>query len=345
MAARKSCTHLTWGEAKSRSGQASSSSSSSVGQKKNKENLRKQDHGAVLAAKIISKQGGNVASAENKKIQKQYRKIEEKSAAIAASRLEEREQKRLAALQEVKPYDRIKEKVSEMLQELKDSEEKDATALAKIATDLDLNKEEIQTKIVECKQMQVDEIMAFEAMMILGEDFVISKASKIDELREKLEQYEASGGDDATIFSIVNHPPICYTIRLEVDDYRDAKESGTEDMELNAILLLQVTLPPLYLNNSIDDDCQDGATRSHQVPDWKFKYVMVSDKNVYCSADKSLESMAWLDEKGILAEMNTYANDELLPYPCIYEVAVTWLSEHVFDFLHLQSHLLQTTTK
>ena len=69
MAARKSCTHLTWGEAKSRSGQAVS------GQKKNKEVLRKQDHGAVLAAKIIKKQGGDSKSAENKKLAKQFKNV------------------------------------------------------------------------------------------------------------------------------------------------------------------------------------------------------------------------------------------------------------------------------
>ena len=320
MAARKSCTHLTWGEAKSRSGQGTS------GQKKNKEVLRKQDHGAVLAAKIISKQGGNAASAENKKLAKQYRKIEEKSAAIAAQRLEEREEKRLAALQEVKPYDRVKERVSEMLQELRDKED-DAIPKADTTNDIDLNDEEVQAKIAECKQMQLDEIMALEAM-IPEEDCVISNASNIDELREKLEQFE-SDGDEATRSSIAKHPPISYIIKLEVDDYRD--DTDDPEMDLNVILLLRVTLPPLYLNS-------EGS----QTPSWDFEYVMVSDKNVFCSADKSLETLAWLDEKGVKDGMNKQAEEDLLPYPCVYEVAVTWLSENIFGYLNMQSHLLAT---
>lgn len=326
MAARKSCTKLTWGEAKSRTGQVT------TGQKKNKEHLRKQDHGALLSAKIIAKQGGNVASSENKKLAKQYRKIEAKSAAIAADRLEEREQKRLAALQEVRPYDRVKEHVSTLLQELKDNgnDGPPPTMADNNEADIDWNDEEIQAKVAECKQMQLDEIMALEAI-IPEEDFVLFSASDIEALREKLEQFEADPDDAAVRSSIVKHPPISYTIKLEVDDYRDTTDDP--EMDLNAILLLRVTLPPLYLNS-------EGS----QTPIWDFdSYMMVTDKNAFCSADKSLESLAYLDEKGIKDSMNQEAAENLLPYPCVYEIAVTYLSENIFSYLTMQSYLLATT--
>lgn len=278
----------------------------------------------MLASKIIAKQGGNAASAENKKLAKQYRKIEAKSAAIAADRLEEREQKRLAALQEVRPYDRVKEHVSKILKELRDKEDDVPPPDA----DIDWNDEEVQAKVAECKQMQLDEIMALEAM-IPEEEFVLSSVSDIEGLREKLEQYESDPDDASVRSSIVKHPPISYIIKLEVDDYRDEKDDP--EIDLNVILLLRVTLPPLYLNS-------DGS----QAPNWDFNYVMVTDKNQYCSADKSLESLAWLDEQGIKDSMNKQAAEDLLPYPCVYEVAVTYLSETIFGYLTLQSHLLAT---
>lgn len=318
MAARKSCTHLTWGEAKARSGQLS-------GQKKNKEALRKQDHGAVLAAKIIKKQGGSYNENANKKLAKQYRKQEEKAAAIAAQRLEEREQKRLAALEEVRPYDRVKEQTLEKLKEISDQD-----SIAKVDTaEVDLGDEEIKAKIVECKQMQLDEILALEAM-IPEEDFALCSSSRTDELREKLERYEAAdGGDETARSSIVSHPPISFIIRLEVDDNTDL--TGDPDVNLNVNLLLQVTLPPLYLNS-------DGS----QKPYWNFQYVMVTDKNAFCSADKPLESLAWLDEKNVTKGMDEHAEEGLLPYPCVYELAVTWLSDHIFEFLTVQPHILAT---
>jgi hypothetical protein len=253
--------------------------------------------------------------------------LEEKNAAIAAQREEERETKRLASMQEVRPYDMAREKVAELLGQLRG---KTADNLPKINEDasVDPSLEETRDKIAECKQMQADEIMALEAM-IPEEDFVISNASKLPELKEKLEQME--------IDSIAKHPPISYFIKLDIDDYRDANPADGEkndSMDLNALLLLRVTLPSLYLNSS--------GEGTSPAPHWDFESVMVTDKKAYCSADKPLESLAWLNEDQIKQDMSKQAKEDLLPYPCVYEMAVTLLSENIFGYLNFYPHLLAT---
>jgi hypothetical protein len=320
MAARKSCTTLSWAEAKAKSGIAPS------GVKKNKEMLRKQNHGDVLAAKIIAKSGGGVKESEDRKLKKAFRKQEEKVAAIAAQRAEEREQKRLAAMQEVKPYDRAKERSAEILKELREKETDDPPMFNDDSIDFD--DEGTLAKIVECKQMQLDEILALEAM-VPEEDFVICNGSRITELREALDSCD----DDSTIRRrIAKHPPLSFYIRLEVDDcHIPAGDDLAAEIDWNVQILIRVTLPPLYLNS-------DGS----QQPMWSFEYVMVTDKNQYCSADKPLESMAWLDEIKLKQAMEKNAEEELLPYPCVYELAASWMSENVFQFLSIQSHLLVT---
>lgn len=315
MAARKSCTHLTWAEAKNKNG-----ISDGKGQRKNKEVLRKQDHGAVLAAKIIKKQGGDVASADNRKLQKAYRKQEEKLAAIAAKREEERELKRLASLQEVRPYDMARERLEEILQELRAT---DADVIPKLDNENPiLHDEETQEKIAECKRMQLDEVMALEAM-IPEYDFVVSRASKIAELEGKLEQMQYD--------SVASHTPLSYFIKLDIDNNQETSGDGYSDMNLNVLVLLRVTLPPLYLNSE----------GSSQVPQWSFEYVMVTDKDALCSADKPLESLAWLEEDKLKQAISKEAQENLLPYPCVFEMT-QWLVENIFEYLKMHSHVLAT---
>lgn len=378
MAARKSCTHLTWSEAKNKSGIGSSGQQ----KKKNKEASRKQNHGQVLAAKIITKHhqggGGGAAAASaadnNRKLAKAYRKQEEKAASLASKRAEEREQKRLESLQEVKLYDKAKEKLSEIMQELRDSRENDELPAVEITGADDDDEHEAlhyhQERIVECKQMQVDELMALEAMMIPDEeddnnnDFFVSNASKLPELKDKLEQYNNNSGgcdNDDNIssisasssslrLSIVNHPPISFYMKLEVDDYRGPttmEDHNNEDnyMKLNAMILLRVTFPPMYLNNSSSSSSSsDGVDYSHQSPIWDVEYVMVTDKLAMVSADKPLESLAYINKKELLLQaMNKHAQEDLLPYPCVYQVVCEWLSENIFEYLTMHPHVLLAT--
>ena len=189
-------------------------------------------------------------------------------------------------------------------------------------SDIDLEVQETLAKIAECKQMQLDEIMALEAM-VPEEDFALCNKAQVEEMREQLES-----DPDGNAAEIAKQPAISYYIKLSVDDPRDDQD---HEMDLNAQMIVRVTLPPLYLNS-------EGS----QTPVWEFEEVLVTDKNFMCSADKPLESVAWLDEAKIKAAMDQEAQDSLLPYPCVYELAVTWLTENVYDYLNIQSHLLAT---
>jgi len=185
--------------------------------------------------------------------------------------------------------------------------------------------------------------MALEAM-IPPHDFAMP-VGPLARLRQNLEALEADPDSDSLQSEIALQPPLSFVIKVEVNGTpKNSEEESSEetfDMELNCTLLLRVTLPPLYLCASNDETEEDTVTSG---PLWEFLYVMVTDPHLYCSADKPLESLAWLEEAALRDKMNQYAQEELLPYPCVYEVAMTWLSENLFSHLQLQPHLLATTT-
>ena len=327
MAARKSCTHLTWAEAKQKSGIGGGGDGKI--KKKNKEHLRKLDHGQVLAAKIIAKQGGGGA-VQDRKLQKAHRKLEEKAAALAAQREQERALKRLESLQEVQRFQQAQEKLQQLMDQLRENDTNDLPTSGSEWSAIDWDNinhddDETLTKLVECRQMQLDEVMALQAM-IPEEDFIISTASELSKLQEYLERLNE--GDVAAREFVAKHPPISFYIRLQIDDHR----ADQVDSNLNALLLVRVTLPPLYLN-------PDGDS---QIPIWEFPHVMVTDKDELCSADKPLESLAWLDTVRVQESLSRLAAEELLPYPAVYETTVTWLSEHVFDVFQWHPHLQAT---
>ena len=333
MAARKSCTHLTWAEAKAKTGQASVG-----GTKKNKQFLRKQDHGQVLAAKVIAKHHGGHDAVETKRLEKAYRKQEEKMAAKAAERQQLVQEKRRLATQQVRPYERAQERLAQILHELQEQgEDKESSATLDNAAQ-GIEEEhgvEALEQIAECRQMQVDEIMALQAMME-QDKFVLSKACQFTQLQEKLEQRAYDENDQELCLSIAQHPSLSFYMLLHVDDDNNVLAEATEtSMTLNATLILRVSLPPFYLRSS------ETATSS-PTPHFDFIQVMVTDKQALCSADKPLESLAWLDETAILDAMTLHAKQELLPYPCVYELAETWLSEHLFEYLKLQPGVLTT---
>jgi hypothetical protein len=322
MAARNSCTHITWGEAKSKDNPGGNG-------KKVKAPPKKLPHNQILAAKIMAKNG--FSAGDERKIQKAYRKQEGKVEAATAKHEEERELKRLASLQEVRPYEQAKQKLFELALELQQkSLPLPESTLTSTLADSEPNINDSVTieldeliKIAECKEMQINEILSLEAMM--PDDFFVSTASNMPELQEKLDQLSEAEPDDETLLrSIANHPPISFFLKLEIDEEMCSSDLSNGEMELVALILLRVTPPPLYPGSA--------------PPRWDFESVMVSDKLAMCSADKPLESLAFLDEKRLQQALLEQA-EEILPYPCVYEIGVTWLSEQVFEFLQLQAHV------
>jgi hypothetical protein len=312
MAARNSCTHITWSEAKNKDPNNNT--------KKTKGPPKKQPHNQILAAKIMAKNGFNAN--DDRKIKKAYRKQDEKSAAISAKNEEERELKRLASLQEVRPYEQAKQKLSELALELQQA------TLTSALTDSDPNDsvaielDELM-RIAECKETQINEIIALEAM--IPDDFYVSTASNMSELQHKLDELSQGDPDDETLLrSIAEHPPLSFFLRLEIDEIGTDISNG--EMELVTLILLRVTPPPLYPSSA--------------PPRWDFESVMITDKQAMCSADKPLESLAFLDEKRLQQALLEKAEEEILPYPCVYELGVTFLSEQIFEFLQIHPHVL-----
>jgi hypothetical protein len=318
MAARNSCTHITWSEAKSKVNPGGSNG------KKVKAPPKKQPHNQILAAKILAKNG--FSAGDERKIQKAYRKQEGKAVAASAKHEEERELKRLASLQEVRPYEQAKQKLFELALELQQQSlplpESTLTLTDSDPNDsLAIELDEL-IKIAECKEMQINEILSLEAMM--PDDFLVSTASNMSELQHKLDELSQTEPDDETLLqSIAKHPPLSFFLKLEIDDVSTDISNG--EMELVALILLRVTPAPLYPSSA--------------PPRWDFESVMVTDKLAMCSADKPLESLAFLEEKRLQQALLEKAEEEILPYPCVYELGVTWLSEQVFEFLQLQPHV------
>jgi len=153
MAARKSCTHLSWSEAKARSG---------LGIVKNKKVLRKQDHGQLLAQKVIAK---HRVESMDKKEAKAERKMVSKLEFKAQQREQERIQARQEAQKDVRPYDRAKEQCESVFRKAVEAVE------SKMHTKM----------LLDVYQMQVDELRALEAM-IPEPDLAISPS--LDEVEE-----------------------------------------------------------------------------------------------------------------------------------------------------------------
>jgi hypothetical protein len=96
-------------------------------------------------------------------------------------------------------------------------------------------------------------------------------------------------------------------------------------MNLTALLLLRVTLPALY---PFDED---------SVPVFDFEYFIATDRDAVCNPDKSIETLAHLEEYKLKDALKEEAK-QTLPDPCVYEVVTSWLIERLFDFVTLSVH-------
>eukprot|EP00545_Synedropsis_sp_CCMP1620_P001002 CAMPEP_0119014074 /NCGR_PEP_ID=MMETSP1176-20130426/9339_1 /TAXON_ID=265551 /ORGANISM="Synedropsis recta cf, Strain CCMP1620" /LENGTH=313 /DNA_ID=CAMNT_0006967211 /DNA_START=94 /DNA_END=1035 /DNA_ORIENTATION=+ len=305
MAARNSCTHITWAEAK---GKAGANNNSHGGKKKTA--VRQVNHGQALTAKIVVK---NSAPAEfNQAELRRARRQDEKTAALARKLANERELEKQHQ-DVVQPHDQAKERMSEVALELQ-AEAVKLSAGSDITSSVDLS--EMQ-QIVQCREMQLDEIMALEAIFVDTDEFLVAAESNADELRGKIEDWQADEENEALLTSVVQHPPLSYSLQLSIDG------SNEDQMDLVASLLLKVTLPPMYPESAL--------------PQFEVAYFVVTDRTAVCSADKPLESLVNLQEDKLLEALLEQAQ-QIVPDPCVYELAVMWLTDNLFDFCVLHTH-------
>lgn len=308
MAARKSCTHLTWGEAKAKSGLVNATA-------KKKPIPKNINHGDALTAKIISKNGASQQDLnQHRSLVRKAKREEERALQIAAKRDEERERER--AEQVVKPYEQAQCRLQELAMELSTTA---SLAPAPEQSDAHVVVEASEMKTcVECKQMQLDEIMALEAIFMDTDDFLIAETSNVEQLRGLVDDYQMVEEDDEVLLqSIVEHPPLSLYLSQTIGDMNNPDHLAS--------LLLNITYPPLYPLG--------GAT-----PQIEIMYFMVTDRNAVCSPDKPLESLAFLEESK-LQEAFIVQSAQILPDPIVYEVAVTWLQEILFEFVTMHTRV------
>lgn len=293
MAARKSCTHLTWAEAKAKVGDGKQGKS---GKKTITKNV---PHGKILADKIITKQQPSEKDKiADRQAARKARKDEERAKKIEERRREEKEQQRLEAV--VKPYEQSLERMTALSEKIQ--KEMQTEGVSETIYDLD-----VLRTIAECKQSQLDELMALEAMFT-DEEFRISEWCDLENLRKKIEEHDEA--DETSLRSIAQHPPVSFTFQTAVDN----DEAGRS---LVAHLLMKVQFPNLY-------------PLKDEKPSFVVSYFMVTDQTTVCNANKPLESLGCLDESNLIDAIDGEA-ENLLPYPCIYEIASTWLPENLFS--------------
>jgi hypothetical protein len=306
MAARNSCTHMTWSEAKSKDG------GNTGGGGAKKRVSKKVPHDVALTAKVIAKHGGS-SQTELANQRRKARREEEKLMAAEVKRTEQRERERLEH-QFIKPFQQAQDRLQALTEQAISEELRDTPKLPQPVT---MDTDQLAA-VCEWKEMQLNEIMALEAMLYDSDQFFVTAASRAEELRAAVEDYQNDLDNAVTRQAVVGHPPMALVLKHTIMH---------ESQDLAASFLLQVTY-------DLPSDWQgDDLTLVH--PSFRVKYCMVTDTSTIASVDKPLESLAFLEERELLKAMREEVT-LTLPDPCVYQVAVTWLEEHLFSFLTLR---------
>ncbi len=303
MAARKSCTKMTWAEAKNKSGEGGGSKNPHSAKLK----LSQQpNHGKLLAAKIIAKQGSADDRIKDRQAARMARKDQLRQEQLDAQRELEKEQKKLDSM--VKPHETAMQKRKEFEQEF---HEKLANNNNNTDTATDDSSGGDPDIVCESKQLQLDEILALEAIYSDQDVLRVSAASRMEELQEKLEAFQE---DDSNTTHVLEHPALSYTLARSIDH--------PEDDDVVAHLLLHVSYPSVYPLET--------------TPKLDLVYCVVTKRSLLVPNNKPLESLGFLNEQGLLVAMKDEAQESLLGMPSVYELADTWLTEHVFEFIELK---------
>ncbi len=303
MAARKSCTKMTWAEAKSKCGEGGSKNPNKATIKISQQ----PNHGKLLAAKIIAKQGPQEDERiKNRQAARMARKDQLRQEQLDRQRELEKEQRRLEEM--VRPCETALVKLKELQQKFHD----------KGASNIDCDNESADTSnddldpdmICESKQLQLDEVLALEAIYADQDVLQVAASSKLEELQEKLETLQEN--PDTGQAAVVQHPPISYTLVRSIDD--------PEDDDFVAHFLLHVSYPPNYPLETTP-------------PTLRILWHLVTQKSLVVPSNKPLESLAILDEEALFQAMSEEAQESLLGMPSVYELLDTWLTEHIFEYL------------
>lgn len=315
MAARKSCTHLTWSEAKSKDG-----SGPGVVKKKGEKPKKLNPTEKMIAKHSVPPD----EQKRNKAAMQAQERHQAKLAQLADQKNAER--KLRAQKANIRPVEQARERQQKRAQSVLASNKLPNVPTA-ITTTTDDDELEL---IVQCKEMQLSETAALEAIFVDSDDCRMCPQSQ----RDALEAACCCADDVTTTPStrqsvIARHPPLSYVLRMEIEDEERVLSA---DWELVAFLLLQVTIPPSYplleVSNSDDDAINMVLPRVDLI---SFECY---DKNLEMNPDKVMDSMALLRTDTFLQAMREQMKS-ILPDLVVYEACVTWSTEHLWEYCEL----------
>lgn len=296
---------MTWAEAKAKVGE----SSTSGGKKKKPTGLAgTKNHATHHAAKIIQKATaqGETDQIKDRQAARLARRDAQRQEQLEAQREAAKEQAKLDQI--VKPYDLAMERLSK----LANAEALNGPAVLKNHTANDVTLDLAQV-VCECRQIQLDEILALEAIYEGAETVSILAASRLEDQRTAVESWQMDEDNETLQQSILDFPPLSFTLKLLMEN-DDTSDTLSSEAELVSLVLLKVTFPPLY-------PLYDGQTPLFEVVE-----CTIVDKMAVCNRNKPLESLGYLRQDDFTAALTRQAQ-ELYGVPSVYELVSTWLPE------------------
>jgi hypothetical protein len=169
--------------------------------------------------------------------------------------------------------------------------------------------------LCESIQLQLDEVLALEAMYADTDVLRVSAGSRLDRLRGKVETWLEDEDSIQCQDAILSHPTLSYTLKRSIDH--------PDNDDLVAHLLLHVEYPPDYPLVTTP-------------PKIVMVWYLVTSKSLVVASNKPLESLGRLDDEALFEALSAEAKEFLVGLPGVYELLDTWLAEHLFDFVSLK---------
>ena len=268
-------------------------------------------------AKIIAKHGPSEDErVKNRQAARMARRDQMRQEELDRERELKKEKARLDDM--VRPHDKaidkMKELESKFHEQINNNKETGSDSCSN--NNHDENYLEHRNSICESKELQLDEVLALDAIYADINTLKVSEACQIQELQSKLDSWQMEDGDTIDLQKvIVDHPTIIYTLKRSIEDPQD------DDWIIH--LLVVVKYPPSY-------------PISTTPPILKIQWYLVTKQSLVVPSNKRLVSCGALDEGGLLSAIAKEAK-ELEGMPVVYELLDTWLNDHIFDYIQKKS--------
>ena len=318
MAARNSCTKLTWGDAKNKCGVGKNKAGNKIQQR--------ETHGKLLAAKIISKGGPDTdTKIKNRQAAKTAKKDQKLQEELNRQHDIKKEQQRIEDF--VRPNEKAIEKMKEIELDFhqrnnnNNNNGKDCTTTTtnkNIHNENENDNDDRRNILCESKQLQLDEVLALQAIYDDTETLKISDSSNLDELQIKLDDWQNDPDQKILQQSVIDHPIITFTMKRSIEDEEDVDNDWVAHILINIIYQNDYPLEVIP-------------------PKINIAWFILTKKSLITSSNKPLESLGILDEIKLIQSMSDYAQEFLLGMPSVYELLDTWLSEHLFEYINCPS--------